>query len=384
MAERQTPTPERGGRNGVRQQTPYRDSGERRSQPPHQGGGERRPQPPYQGGEQRRSQPPYQGGGERRSQSAYQGGGERRSQPPYQGGEQRRQPPRRHEVIRCENCGEDYSVTYKRCPFCDERPGRGGISGKRVANTRGGGYGRPASTLKIATWVASFIVVCFAMVIVYRFMGSPLFGGKAPGGTSGSHGDVSGSSDTSTSVPGSTSGDPGTSGSTPDPSGSTPDPVLPPPSTTQGTVVNAGSGLNIRSGPSRDSSVVATASNGMQVTVLGEENGWYQIRYGGDKTGYVSKEFVSTSDAPVAPDPEPDPGPADPNPGLVTSGTQGTIINAENGLNIRSGPGQDNPVVASASNGVKVTILGEENGWYQIRYNGSSTGYVSKEFVSIG
>ena len=34
-------------------------------------------------------------------------------------------PPRRNDVIRCEKCGEDYSVTYKRCPFCDERPGRG-------------------------------------------------------------------------------------------------------------------------------------------------------------------------------------------------------------------------------------------------------------------
>ena len=28
-------------------------------------------------------------------------------------------------MIRCEKCGEEYSVTYKRCPFCDERPSRG-------------------------------------------------------------------------------------------------------------------------------------------------------------------------------------------------------------------------------------------------------------------
>lgn len=36
----------------------------------------------------------------------------------------KRQPLIRNDVIRCEKCGEDYSVTYKRCPFCDERPGR--------------------------------------------------------------------------------------------------------------------------------------------------------------------------------------------------------------------------------------------------------------------
>ena len=29
----------------------------------------------------------------------------------------RQAPPRRNDVIRCENCGEEYSVTYKRCPF---------------------------------------------------------------------------------------------------------------------------------------------------------------------------------------------------------------------------------------------------------------------------
>ena len=32
-------------------------------------------------------------------------------------------PPRKNtDVIRCPNCGEEYSTTYKRCPFCDERP----------------------------------------------------------------------------------------------------------------------------------------------------------------------------------------------------------------------------------------------------------------------
>ena len=69
--------------------------------------------------------------------------------------------------------------------------------------------------------------------------------------------------------------------------------------------------------------------------------------------------------------------------GSVSSGSQGVIVNADTGLNIRSGPGREYKVVASASNGSAVTILGEENGWYQIRYNGSSTGYVSKDFVSV-
>ena len=69
--------------------------------------------------------------------------------------------------------------------------------------------------------------------------------------------------------------------------------------------------------------------------------------------------------------------------GPVAPNSKGTIINAENGLNIRSGPGREHSVVASANNGAEITILGEENGWYHINYGGSNTGYVSKDYVSV-
>ena len=369
MADRQTPPPRRPGDSGGRRQPPYRDGGEQR-QVSYREGGERRQVPPS-GGE-RRPVPP--------------GGGERRQAPPGGSERPRRQaPPRRNDVIRCENCGEDYSVTYKRCPFCDERPSRGGISGKRIANTRGGGYGRPASTLKTVSWIASFIVVIAAMVIIYRFMDAPIFGGKRPNpnpGTSSSQGSGTGSSQ-----PGHSSQPDGPDVSVPPDNSADPGPVDPPaPTETQGTIVNAGKGLNVRSGPGRDNSVIDSIANNSQVVVVGEENGWYQIRYGDSNIGYVSKEFVSTADAPVAVIPTPDPEhTTDPGPGgdNVTSGSQGTI-NASNGLRIRSGPSTSDPVVASADNGAQVTILGEENGWYHIRYRGNETGYVSKEYVTVG
>ena len=115
----------------------------------------------------------------------------------------RQAPPRRNDVIRCENCGEEYSVTYKRCPFCDERPGRssrpGGRSsgGRRVANNkRGGGYGGPVNPIHVIWLVISLVVIIAAAVIVIRFVGGPLLGG----------GDSSaadpGSSQTDTSQPG--------------------------------------------------------------------------------------------------------------------------------------------------------------------------------------
>ncbi len=71
----------------------------------------------------------------------------------------------RIEVIRCPNCGEDYSVTYKRCPFCDERPdqksGAGG-GGKRLRGSKGGGWGIG----RIITAVLSVALIVAAVVIV--------------------------------------------------------------------------------------------------------------------------------------------------------------------------------------------------------------------------
>ena len=102
-------------------------------------------------------------------------------------------------VIRCPNCGEDYSITYKRCPFCDEKTvppsrrrrdedeyeepdlfdeegededvpsNRGG--GKRLAGggkkRRGGGYTSGGWTpLRVAGTVVSLAVIAAAAWIV--------------------------------------------------------------------------------------------------------------------------------------------------------------------------------------------------------------------------
>lgn len=99
----------------------------------------------------------------------------------------RRSTGTRPEVVRCPYCGEDYSVTYKRCPFCDGKPApessfeddppaegwRSG--GKRlVSNTRGGGYGRGGwGPLRIVGTVVSLGLIVAAVWIVVSVV-SPL------------------------------------------------------------------------------------------------------------------------------------------------------------------------------------------------------------------
>jgi hypothetical protein len=88
----------------------------------------------------------------------------------------------KHGLIHCDNCGEEYSSTYRRCPFCDEDndyeedyeyedesgehpPSRGG--GKRLApsSRRGGGY-RKASPVRVISLLVSLVVILAAAWVV--------------------------------------------------------------------------------------------------------------------------------------------------------------------------------------------------------------------------
>lgn len=315
-------------------------------------------------------------------------------------------PPRRNDVIRCENCGEDYAITYKRCPFCDERPGRaGGIvsGGRRVANTRGGGYGGPINPIQVAGLIISLIVIIAALVIVVRFIGGPLLSGK--GSTSSGESSVS-TSQGSTSQSGSQSG----SGSQPSSS-----------SSGQSGSTSQSGGVEVESitlngtdytlqynetftfvatvtPEGVEDSVVWTSSN-PEVLTIDEKGNVKNVNTGGNvervtvtaTCGGMQAECVVYCRAqnPGSGSGDSGSGTSGGNTGTsgstgtVTSGSKGTIVNASGGLNIRSGPGTSYDKVASAQNGAEVTILGEENGWYKIKYNNTDTGYVSKDYVSV-
>lgn len=85
----------------------------------------------------------------------------------------------RSTVIRCPNCGEDYSITYKRCPFCDEKAApkkkrperREELPEDQGEERRSGGkhlmnLGGEWSPVRIAGTVASLAVIIAAVWIV--------------------------------------------------------------------------------------------------------------------------------------------------------------------------------------------------------------------------
>ncbi len=139
-----------------------------------------------------------------------------------------------------------------------------------------------------------------------------------------------------------------------------------------GTVKISSNTLNVRKGPGTQYDRIGSVKKGAAVTILGEQSGWYKISYNGG-AGYVSKQYIQVGGSSATSTPTTPP----------TETKTGTVKVSSNTLNVRKGPGTGYARIGSLSNGAKVTITGEQNGWYKISYNGG-TGYVSKEYIQAG
>lgn len=128
-----------------------------------------------------------------------------------------------------------------------------------------------------------------------------------------------------------------------------------------GTVT--GNGVNLRSSPNSGASVITVISKGTPLTILSSENGWYKVQVHG-LTGYMSASYVTV---------DPDATTVAPRAGTVT----GTIAN------VRAGPSAEHARITQVAAGTKVTVLKEQDGWYQVRLANNQEGWISATLVSV-
>ena len=131
-----------------------------------------------------------------------------------------------------------------------------------------------------------------------------------------------------------------------------------------GTVNEDAAALRLRSEPSSDASILATAPQGDIVVVLEQvDEAWYKVDYKSVE-GYMSAEYLD----------------------VVTTANvdlgYGIVNEVSSMLNVRSGPGTEYPLVDTLRNRSIVSILGVEAGWYKISF-GNVVGYVSSDYLSL-
>lgn len=137
--------------------------------------------------------------------------------------------------------------------------------------------------------------------------------------------------------------------------------------------VNAAVGLNFRTGPGVGNSIISVLPRGTSVTILSEQNGWYKISCQG-KEGWVCGRYIDLGGEKDTTPPPKEPEEPEKKEGYIT---------AQVGLNVRSGPGVGNARIGTLTNGAKIVIKGEQDGWYKISYQGKE-GWVSAKYVNLG
>ena len=112
--------------------------------------------------------------------------------------------------------------------------------------------------------------------------------------------------------------------------------------------------LNVRDGIGTDKEIIGKMPGGSACEILGEQDGWYQIR-SGEVEGYVDKQYILSG--------------YEANAEAMKLTSNVLQVNADN-LNIRSEATTDSPVVTKVNTGDILDILGEAEDWYHISING--------------
>ena len=125
--------------------------------------------------------------------------------------------------------------------------------------------------------------------------------------------------------------------------------------------------VNVRKKADKESKAVGKLYKNNVATILGEKNGWYKIE-SGDLVGYVSSDFVSTSEKAVA-----------------KAGTRiATVVDAGT-LKVRKKASKDASVVTLVADGQKLNVKDEskvDDGWVKVSTS-DGTGYVSTDYVKL-
>lgn len=118
--------------------------------------------------------------------------------------------------------------------------------------------------------------------------------------------------------------------------------------------VITGDNVSVKSESGADAELLSALASGKTVSVVGSQDGMYNISYDSVKSAYVSGDAVKVTNA--------------------TASIEGT------GVNVRNAASTEADVVASVGQGDPVTVIGKCADWYQLSLNGGKA-FVSKQFV---
>lgn len=148
--------------------------------------------------------------------------------------------------------------------------------------------------------------------------------------------------------------------------------------------VTSEDGLVMRSEPGEDKESIHVLDYGQEVQVIKTENAWAQIK-ADELSGWCLAEYLTEDQAEIKQKEikevsDKDKGQLVEPSTRIKNGFHG-IINTEDGLNLRCGPGQDYDILMVVPYETEVVEEGREGSWLFIKYDGQY-GWVNSEYVS--
>ena len=146
--------------------------------------------------------------------------------------------------------------------------------------------------------------------------------------------------------------------------------------------------LRLRAAASTSSAILAAASKGSSITLLGTEtNGWYKVSYK-NVVGYMSAEWLNVTEpyteetAGETAEPAGEAGSTDTSKDPAAAASDTAPLVTASVLNVRSEPSTAGERLGTLKKGSEVEILETLDGWYLVTA-GDLTGYVSAEYISL-
>jgi cell wall-associated NlpC family hydrolase len=120
--------------------------------------------------------------------------------------------------------------------------------------------------------------------------------------------------------------------------------------------------LNIRENPDKASAVLTTLKQGDTVVILDKPSGdWYHINAYGT-IGYVASQYIGEVEA------------------AKNFAATGKLSGSD--IRMRSAPSTSGDILGTYQSGTSVSVIGINNGWYKVKYDGK-TGYIRSDLLEL-
>ena len=143
--------------------------------------------------------------------------------------------------------------------------------------------------------------------------------------------------------------------------------------------------LNVRKGPGKGNAIIDILYEGESVEISGDEKGWYKIRLGKKKFGWVSMDYIDTGKSKTTKTTTAAKSVKKEALSKTAAAEKviGTLTVTGSYTNLRKGAGFGYAVITRVYCGAVGSILQKSGSWYKIKLSNSKTGWVNKKYVKV-